>query len=987
VVTRIPLLTLALATLVGVVAVSAQQRQITGRVTSGATNEPVAGVAVSVTGTAFAAVTNAEGRYAIAAPAGAVTLVFRRIAFKRREVQVPAAQNTADATLEPDVFNLEAVVVTGQATGVERRNAAIATSVITGSEVTSVPAPAVDRALQGKVPGAYIQQNSGAPGGGTQIQIRGSNTVVGSADPLFVVDGVIYSDASISSGLFTVTSSGNPQSTRNDGEKQDDPVNRLTDINPNDIASIEVLRGAAASSIYGSKGVNGVVIITTNRGKGGKPRANILQRVGVSSLQRGFDTRVFDTTAAFALYGDSALIRSYEVNGVLPTYDHLREVAGEKPINYETQLDVSGGSGETRYFLSGNVKGDGGIIANTGAQRQTLRANLDQTLTDRFSVSFSSAFNRTTTQRGFTNNDNNGASITYAIAYIPGFIPITPVNGVFPRPGVTYLSSNPLQNIALGKNDETAIRFTGGLTATFQAITSANHNLKLIGAGGIDFFNQKNEVFAPPELFFQANQTNPGVSTLGNADSKFTNWNVNAIHTYTPSGGGFKTTTSLGVQWEDRQLGRSRVTAQGLLPGQQNVNQGSVLQAFEEQTHERTIGLYGQEEWLGMRERLLVAVGARAERSSANGDVNKFYFFPKAWVSYRFPDLLGAGTDFKLRANYGQTGNQPLFGQKFTTLLGGQVIGGRVGTIVGNVAGAPDIRPERTREVEVGMDATMLHGRASLEVTLFQRKTSDLLVPVTPAPSTGFGLQFLNGGKIKNEGIEIAAGITPIQREHFTWTFRSTFTSIRNRVLELNLPGGAQGFRPANAGYGLSFGEFFVQVGRPITQIIGVDDLGNTISLGQANPKFRWAFSNQFTYHRASLSFLWDWQNGGVAQNQTLSLYDCNGLAPDFTSPRGQAGYDACNNTGDARPFVESTSFLKLRNASLSVDLPDHVAAWFGARSARISVEGVNLITITDYTGYDPEVSNYGQQSITRNIDLGPYPPSRQFFFTIQAGF
>src|SRR5207245_10256744 len=145
---------------------------------------------------------------------------------------------------------------------------------------------------QGRVPGAYIQQNSGAPGGGTQIQIRGSNTVIGSADPLFVVDGVIYSDASISSGLFTVTASANHQSTRNDGEKQDDSVNRLTALNPNDIASIDILRGAAASSIYGSKGVNGVVIITTNRGKAGKPRANIVQRVGFSELQRGFDTRV-----------------------------------------------------------------------------------------------------------------------------------------------------------------------------------------------------------------------------------------------------------------------------------------------------------------------------------------------------------------------------------------------------------------------------------------------------------------------------------------------------------------------------------------------------------------------------------------------------------------------------------------------------------------------------------------------------------------------
>src|SRR5216683_7151003 len=291
VVTRIPLLTLALATLVGVAAVSAQQRQITGRVTSGATSEPVAGVAVSVTGTAFAAVTNAEGRYAIAAPAGAVTLVLRRIGFKRKEVPVAAGDATADVRLEEDVFNLEAVVVTGQQTGISRANAATSSTVVTGAEITSVPAPAVDRALQGRVPGAYIQQNSGAPGGGTQIQIRGSNTVVGSADPLFVVDGVIYSDASISSGLFTVTASGNPQSTRNDGEKQDDPVNRLTDLNPNDVESYQVLRGAAATSIYGSKGVNGVVIIRTKRGRAGTPRANLTQRVGFSELQRGPGTR------------------------------------------------------------------------------------------------------------------------------------------------------------------------------------------------------------------------------------------------------------------------------------------------------------------------------------------------------------------------------------------------------------------------------------------------------------------------------------------------------------------------------------------------------------------------------------------------------------------------------------------------------------------------------------------------------------------------
>ncbi len=987
---RTSLFALALVAL-GAAGASGQERQITGRVTSATNGEAIAGVNVSVTGAAFAAVTNADGRYAISAPSGAVTLVFRRIAFKRREVAVPAGQNGADVVLEADVFNLEAVVVTGQATGVERRNAAIATSVVTGSDITSAPAPALDRALAGRVPGAYVQQNSGAPGGGTQVQIRGSNTVIGSANPLYVVDGVIISDASLSTGLFSVTGSGNPQSTRNDGEKQDDPVNRLADLNPNDVASVEILRGAAASSIYGSKGVNGVVIIATNRGKAGKPRANIVQRIGFSELQRGPGTRSFDTATAFAQFGDTALIRSYEVNGVLPTYDHLRELAGNKPTSYETQLDVSGGAGGTRYFLSGNVKGDGGIIQNTGAQRQTLRANLDQTFSDRFNISFNSAFSRGTAQRGFTNNDNDGASVTYAIAYIPGFVPLLPANDVYPDPGgLSYFGSNPLQTTAVGKTGETALRFIGGLTASFQAVQTARHSLKLVGGGGIDFFSQKDEIFAPPELFFEARQTNPGTSTLSNDDSRFANWNGNAIHTYAPASGAWKATTAIGVQWEDRELSRSRIITRGLLPGQQNINQGSVVTPFEENTHERTIALYGHEEWLGASERLLVSGSVRAERSSANGDVKKFYLFPAATGSYRFPDVFGGGTELKLRFAYGETGNQPLFGQKFTSLQGGLVIGGNAGIAVpinGGVAGDANIQPERTREIEAGLDATLASGRATMELTLFQRRTSDLLVPITPAPNTGFSLAFSNAGEIKNEGVEIAAGLTPFRTEHASWIFRTTFTSIRNRVLSLNLPGGAQGFRPANAGYGLGFGEFFIQVGQPITQIIGTDDKGNTISLGQANPKFRWSFLNDLTYHRATLSFLWDWQYGGVAQNQTLSLYDCNNLAPDGGSPAGAARYDACINTGDARPFVQSTTFLKLRNASLSLDLPERWASWFGATSARVSVEGVNLITITNYFGYDPEVSNYGAQAITRNIDLGPYPPSRQFFFTIQAGF
>jgi len=1028
---RISVIALALAAGIGVADASAQQRQITGQVTS-ASGEAVAGANVSITGTAFAAVTNAEGRYAIPAPAGAVTLVVRRIAFKRKEVAVPADQSQADVTLEADVFNLEAVVVTGQATGVERRNAAIATTTVTGEEVSRVPSPALDRALAGRVPGAIISQNSGAPGGGTQIQLRGSNTVIGNPDPLFVVDGVIFSDAELPTGLFTITGSS---SNRGNGELQDDPVNRLADLNPDDVESIEVLRGAAAASIYGSKAANGVIVIRTKRGQAGAPRTTITQGVGFFELERGPATRVFspsaplivnhgtlgpDTIPWFFPY-DSATVMSYAGPGGVPNYDHLQEIAGNKPLSYHTDINVSGGSENTRYFLSAGNMHDGGIVNNTFNNRQNIRANVEQVFSNRLRLSVNTAWTRNQTDKGFTNNDNNGASVTYAIAYVPGFLNMQPQNGQFPQLPFTYLHSNPLQTIALGTNDEAVLRFTGGSTLTYQAVQTERQNLQLTLGGGIDFYSQHAAAIGPPELFFEQTNSLPGTSALSDATSRQWNWNLNAIHTYTP--GSLKLTTSAGVQIEDRAIDRSRTTTSGLLPGQSNIDQGSSVTPFELKATERTLAFYAQEEGLALQERLLLSAGLRAERSSANGDINKYYIFPKASASYRFPNLLGSGTEVKLRGSYGETGNQPLFGQKFTT-LSSTVINGVVGTVVTGVAGSPDIKPERVKEFEAGIDASVWNGRATLEITGYTRHTYDLLLQATPAPSTGYTTRLLNGGVLWNEGIEIAAGITPIQQKDLNWVFRTTFTSLKNRVVELPVPDVctvasltdttvACAFRPNAAGFGLAFGEFFIQKGKPITQIVGTDTVpgscvrspskttggtsiasGGTIScstfvryLGQANPKFRMSFSNDVTYRRLSLSMLWDWQAGGVAQNQTLSLYDCNGLAPDLLTATGLGRYESCNDTQAAPAFVQSTTFLKLREASLSVELPEKWATMFGARTARFSLTGRNLLLFTSYFGYDPEVSNYGQQAIVRNIDLGPYPPARSFFFSITAGF
>ena len=219
-----------------------------------------------------------------------------------------------------------------------------------------------------------------------------------------------------------------------------------------------------------------------------------------------------------------------------------------------------------------------------------------------------------------------------------------------------------------------------------------------------------------------------------------------------------------------------------------------------------------------------------------------------------------------------------------------------------------------------------------------------------------------------------------------------TFERVRSNVD--NLPKAiGNGFRPPTAGYGLSYGEFFVQTGHPIDEIIGyrsIDENGDlvTAAFGPATPDFKLGWTNDFTFRRLNLSMLWDWQKGGWAQNQTKSLYDCNILSEDAGRPSGAARVAACLETGLANPFVERTTYLRLRELRLAYALPTALSRWVaGGQDVQVSLTGRNLYLDTKYWGYDPESSNFGQQAITRNIDLGPYPPSRQFFFSISAGF
>lgn len=980
---RVFLLALLAAGVPLVGGLEAQERQITGRVTSADTGEPLPGVDVSVVGVPAigAVLTNAEGRFTLRVPAGDVRLRVNLFAYQAREIAVGAQQSTVDIVLLRDIFRLSDVVVTGQVTTIDRRSATTAIAYVSGEELGRVSSPTVLNSLAGRVAGVNLQSNSGAPGGGIQMQVRGNATILGGFDPLFVVDGVIYSNASIPGGRGFTNNAASPT-------LEADPVNRIADLNPADIASIEVLKGAAASSIYGSKASNGVVVITTTRGQAGQARANIVQRFGAFTPLRFLDERRWTVDEAVARYGEAA--RPFFDGNASPFFDQYAQVFSNRGLSYETLADVSGGTERTRYFVSGSWKHDEGIEPGTYAARQGLRLNLDQDLGGGLDVKVSSAFARNANNRGWNNNCNNFGCHGYAMAYIPSFVDLTKRNadGTFPVPTVG-VQSNPVQLTELGVNDEETYRFTAGLTLGWDAWAAERQRLRVVTGGGLDTFDQRNDVWTPNELFFERTQALPGESLESGGRSLFYNWNLNAVHTFFAARG-WSATTSAGIQYEDRRLQTFRIRTQNLLPGQRNVNQGTNTSAVENLEAERTLALYAQEQLQLLDDRLLLQAGIRAERSSVNGDIDRFYVFPKVSGSYRFPGLLGEGSEFKLRVAYGETGNQPIFGQKFTN-LGTPQLGGRQGITVSTTSGAPDVEPERLKEWEGGVDAELLDARLTWQFTVYRRNTTNLLLSRTPAPSSGFTAQVFNGGELRNQGVELALGYAPIQTAQTTWTNRVTFTRYSSEVVDL---AGLPAFFPTGSGFG-NLGRTRIEEGQSITQIVGfgIGPDGTRDSqlrkLGDSAPDFRMGFGSDLFVGRLSLTALVDWQQGGSVINLTRYLQDAAQTSADWGEPSWEERYQRNFLLGSIAPYIEDATFVKLREVAVNYDLPQTVAQTLrlGARSIRVGVTGRNLLMFTEYSGLDPEVSNFGGLAIRGNLDIAPHPPTRSFFFNLAVGF
>jgi hypothetical protein len=513
----------------------------------------------------------------------------------------------------------------------------------------------------------------------------------------------------------------------------------------------------------------------------------------------------------------------------------------------------------------------------------------------------------------------------------------------------------------------------------WNAYKSDTQSFKVLANLGVDRFQQKNDVVLPGALTFETVLDKlPGTSLLASSEVLNLNTGVNMVHNYRPASGALSATTSAGFQYEQRNLDSLYVKSAGQIADQPNVSSGTQVGVRQNRQLVRDRGFYLQEEAILLDERLTLVGAVRGEQSSNNGDATALFFYPKLASAYRLPSFHPAVNELKVRLAYGETGNQPLYGMKFTALGASNNIEGKAGIIGTGVAGDKGIRPERQQEVEAGVDALLFDGNAVVELSVYQRTISDLLLQRTLPGSTGYTTQFVNGGELRNRGVEAMLQVTPVRKGNFEWVSNTTFTVNRSLITDLPVPAFDTG------GFGTSLGAFRIEKGASATQIVGVTPDG-VKKIGDTEPDFRMGFANTLKYQDFSLSFLLDWQQGSDIVNLTRFLYDYNKNSADYEENGAKRQKDWEKN---ASVYLEDGSFLKVREVTFTYNLPQSFVSTLPmVKTARLNISGRNLLTFTNYSGLDPEVSNFGNQAIARNIDVSPFPPSRSFWTSLDVGF
>ena len=961
----------------------AQEKAISGKVTD-ADGTPLQSVTVSAKQSNLAVYTDADGKFKLSIPANS-DVIISAAGFKTQTIKAADVQSDLQIKLSEDVARLDEVVVTGLATNVKRRNLANAVATISGKQLDGIaPAQTFDAAINGKIPGAYINASTGAPGGGVSVKLRGVTSIFGNTQPLYVVDGVFMDNSATSGGLNAVTSA----SSGGNSSSQDNPSNRIADLRAEDIANIEILKGASAAAIYGSKAAAGVIIITTKRGKGGKTNISVSQDIGFVKVRKLLGTRPLTEDIVQGpgqQYGwDISEYKAAAAAGKI--YNYEKEMYGETGLTRNTVLSMNGGNDKTSFYFSAGTKKEDGIIKRTGYSNNSIRLNIDHKITDNIKIGISTNYINSSSDRGLSGNDNAGVTFGIALSSTPSFTELHPdANGNYPRN--KYASSNPIETRDKMINNESVNRFVTGINLEAILFKGNTSVTKFIGRGGFDFYNLQTNALFPGTLQFQ--QVNKGTSIQGFTKNLNTNYILSLVNTFTPSDR-FSLTSSIGTTQETGDFNNLLNVATQVISGQSNVDQAGALTATQFRTKNKDNGFFIQEE-ATINDAVTLTGGVRFDRSSNNGDVSKFYAFPKAGVSINLTRL-GIGEsifdNLKIRAAYGQAGNFPAYGSKFTSLSVSN-IEGLPGSVVSTQRGEPNIKPERQTELEAGIDFSILKGRLGMELTFYNKKVFDFLLLDRVSASSGFSTKWVNAGDLRNQGVEIGLNAIPVASKNIKWNTSVNFWFNRSKVTRLTTA-------PVQLGSlaGVLLGTFQIEEGKSATQIIGLtDDVVNGPPIkvwGDQEPDFQMNSFNEITFkNRLSFRMLVHWKNGGENVVFTNLQSDFGGTSPDWDADANgnhvPDGLDRIMKIGaSAVNSIKSSTYLRFREIGLYYTFNKLPVSFM--KSIQIGASLNNYITITKYPSYDPEVSNFGA-GFSSGLDVLPYPASKRAAFHLTLNF
>jgi TonB-linked SusC/RagA family outer membrane protein len=948
----------------------AQQRYtLTGRVADAATRGPIAGAQVTVRGTGAGALTGEQGTYSIQATLTAgeytieATFIGREGITQTVTLGTEALVRVPDILLRSTALTLEEIVVTGTAAPTSRRAIGNAISTVSGERLAAANAVTIDQALQGKLAGAVITSNTGTPGGGVSIRLRGTSSIVAGAEPLFIVDGVIIDnngDQQINLGYRSNAS------------------NRLADLDPDDIERVEVIKGAAAAALYGSRANNGVVQIFTKRGRAGDTRITVATNATRSDLANRIDFALTPVDTA---------------GSPVPRYDP-QDLIFRDSWSSDSYVSASGGSEETQYYLSANWVDQNGIMKGSNHQKLNFRTNLDQRLSDWFQLGVGANYIRSWSDLQVNGENGTGGLLT-GIVFTDTRVDLTardPETGELVNQAFVF--PNPLEVLENWETGQEVSRFVGSLQAKANPIRDLSLEYRL----GYDRYEM--------ETFQSVPRGRPDAPT-GRASSvnrRSTLLNNDVVASWVAGAGdGLLFTTSGGMNHTYQSVEQLNLSATDLTPGTRLVR-GAVPGASEGLIELVTLGFFAQEQ-IAWNDRFFLTGAVRVDGSSTFGVDERWQAYPKvsgSWVLSQEPFWQNGAvgdwlSELRLRAALGFAGNQPPLGEAYARLprFTQTTNIDRLGLVPLATPANPDLKPERQREWEAGVDASFLDERVGVTFTYYDQRTEDLLLARPFTPSAGYASILDNVGVMSNKGIELELSTVNLDGDTWGWTSRVLFSRNRNRVEELTVDPYFVGYtnrieegQPLGAHYMIGYQRD--ESGAILEDDVGPLGTSERIIVGDPWPDFTMSLGNEVRFGAGwSASVLLDGSFGHELWNQTARIMDIFNAGPLYDRLLRDEVTQAyrARIQGIWEAYLEDASYVKLRDLTLRWQTDADWVGRLGASQAQIELVGRNLVTWTDYSGYDPEINMFGLSTVERGTDFAVYPNPRTFGLGIRLTY